>query len=784
MPRFFYLILTAILILPSGLMAEWIPFNPSKQKETPPKVSVLKSNAEETIIKIELSGIAIKDFDREGNAYQYADLLSEVFVSEAGSPELPYIANILALPDQASVSVELIEKGADFVFKNIRLSPAHESNLEGAAVVPAVEDVLVYEYDGQFPSERVKIDEPSVFRDFRIARLSVYPASYNAVKEELTVSSSMTVRIKYGDGEVVNPKTSARRKIAPSFGAIYRSTILNYQEVLDNLYGGKEEGHDVLYIITPDVYYPHFQEYISWKQFSGIEVKVLKFGEFGGTSGNPISIKNQITEAYNNWENSPTYVMIVGDEGVFPTKIVVHDGYSFPWEEFFVTVEGNDYFPEMMIGRLPNQAESILKVMLNKFVMYERNPYVISQNWFKKGICCSNNAYESQVITKRFAAKVMREDGGFEHVDTMMSDGNYGGFGCSHGVVDIKAAINEGRSFVNYRGEGWTDGWHASCYYFNTDEIGNMANGQKMPFFTSVGCGVAMFQASGGNCFGEEWLKMGTATEPNGAICFYGPTSNTHTTYNNYIDRGIYVGMFREGLETPGQANVRGKLNMYNQFGATDPYVEYHYHVYCVLGDPSVHIWKEQPKAVTCIYPDTIFTGQQQIAFQISHTETNKPVKNANINITGQGLYLNALTDTNGVATINLEALSLDPFTITVRSGDIIPHQGQINVKIDDTGIDNPNIGNQGLLKQNQPNPFQASTEIHYVVKEPGYFSLEILDMKGAVVRKLYSGHHAAGNYSIQWDGSDDQGVSLSPGTYLYKIQSGQVTETRRMIKY
>ena len=51
-------------------------------------------------------------------------------------------------------------------------------------------------------------------------------------------------------------------------------------------------------------------------------------------------------------------------------------------------------------------------------------------------------------------------------------------------------------------------------------------------------------------------------------MAFIGPTGNTHTAYNNNIDRGIYVGMFQEGLETPGQALLRGKLYMYNVFGA------------------------------------------------------------------------------------------------------------------------------------------------------------------------------------------------------------------------
>jgi len=122
--------------------------------------------------------------------------------------------------------------------------------------------------------------------------------------------------------------------------------------------------------------------------------------------------------------------LIVGDAGVFPKKIVHYD-YSFPNEDYFVEIDGDDHFPEMMIGRFTNQNDYRLQVMVNKFKMYEKYPYTGDTAWFKKGICCSNNAYESQVETKRFAANLLIEDGGFS-VDTLMSDGSgWGGQGCS-----------------------------------------------------------------------------------------------------------------------------------------------------------------------------------------------------------------------------------------------------------------------------------------------------------------------------------------------------------------
>ncbi|MCK5075103.1 MAG: hypothetical protein KAR38_01950, partial [Calditrichia bacterium] len=305
----------------------------------------------------------------------------------------------------------------------------------------------------------------------------------------------------------------------------------------------------------PDEYIDEFQPYANWKHKTGTYVHITKFSQIGANSSNPDIIKSHILDAYTNWEHPPTYVLIIGDDGIFPLKIVNYD-YSFPNESYFVELEGDDYLPEMMIGRISNENEYQLRVMVNKFQLYEETPYIEDTAWFKKATVCSNNDYESQVKTKRFTARVMREDGGFSQVDTLMSDGSYGG-GCSMDLNDVMATLTEGRSFLNYRGEGWSSGWYANCYNFSTSDISSINNGRKMPFITSIGCGVSMFNVGGGNSFGEQWLKIGTISSPRGAIAFVGPTSNTHTTYNNRIDKGIYVGMFREGMDTPGQALLR-----------------------------------------------------------------------------------------------------------------------------------------------------------------------------------------------------------------------------------
>lgn len=706
MKKVFFILLVAILA-PFSLIADWIPFDSKSTPHTPPGVTILSNDQNSTVIKIELSGFDLSDFQAEGKNYQVADLLTGTFTAEPGNPEVPYLANILAVPDRAAISLEVVETGETRIFSNISLPPSRISPVEGSPEPPYMENAGIYQSGKLFPAEFAKADPPAIFRDFRIARISVFPVHYLPAKKELQVVSSITVRVNYAAGEAINPKITAKRSIAPSYGQLYRSLILNYPQVLESCYGGREEGRELILCIMPDIFAESFQVYADWKRQSGIDVHVTKFSDIGANASNPDIIKAHIADAYHNWEYPPTYVLLVGDDGVCPKKIVVYPDYSFPNEDFFVEVDGNDYFPEMMIGRFTNEAEFRMQVMINKLLKYEKEPFVQDASWLKKGTCCSNNAYPSQVETKRFAYHKMMDEGNFLAVDTLMSNGT-GGSGCTVDLQDVTAAINNGRSFLNYRGEGWYDGWHANCYYFSVSDVAVLNNTNKTPFVTSIGCGVAAFNASGGNCFGEEWMEMGSMSAPRGAAAFLGPTSNTHTAFNNEIDKGIYIGMFDEGLETPGQALLRGKFNMYTVFG--DVYwVEYHYKIYCCLGDPSIHIWKTIPQNVNVVFPPTIPVGVSEAEIIVT-TMFLAPVKNATVCVTGDEVFATGITDSNGVAVLTISSTEEELLTLTVRGGNVIPSQDtietfQYDVFIEPAGdpvIDDLDGNNDGLVNPNE----------------------------------------------------------------------------------
>ncbi|MCW8813522.1 MAG: C25 family cysteine peptidase [Chlorobium sp.] len=692
MKRTILFIFSAVVFISSICFAQWVSLDKYSNAGSAPFVQLISDDASGTTIKIDLPGFQINEFNANGKTYHSLSFDSEAITREVGFPEIPYIAKILAIPDQGTVSVEVLESSPIQTFEGINIAPARESWEEGKPETPYVEKQEAYLSSDIYPKNFAGVEDPAIFRDFRIARVSIFPIRYSPVKKELQVVPSITIRVNYKAGLGINRKTTLQKPIAPSFAKLYRNFIFNYKEVLQRRYNGMEEGHDIMLCIMHDIYVDEFQPYAEWKNKSGTEIFVTKFSDIGANQNDPDIIKNYILSVYNSWENVPTHILIIGDkgspEGNAPVKYWTGWGWTFVNEDYFVELEGNDYFPEMMIGRFTNYngatggGEYILQVMVDKFLKYEKYPYTSEPEWFKKATVCSNNAYQSQVDTKRFAAQQMLVNGHFTSVDTMMSN-----WQCTYDVNDIVAAINDGRSFLNYRGEGWYDGWHANCYYFNSNYVNNINNANKLTFVTSIGCGVAAFDQ--GNCFGETWIEKGSLTDPpKGACAFLGPTSNTHTAYNNQIDKGIYIGMFpeeigmpQEGIDSPGEALLNGKLYMYQQFGNTSE-VEYHYKIYCALGDPSMHIWKDVPEAVTVIHPNEIYVGFNQVEIEVNNTSSGLPVRNARVCISGNGVYATGKTGETGIVILDIEPSSEGTLNLTVTGGNVIPYEDSIIVSI------------------------------------------------------------------------------------------------------
>jgi hypothetical protein len=88
----------------------------------------------------------------------------------------------------------------------------------------------------------------------------------------------------------------------------------------------------------------------------------------------------------------------------------------------------------------------------------------------------------------------------------------------------------------------------------------------------------------------------------------------------------------------------------------------------------------------------------------------------------------------------------------------------------------------QILLGQNYPNPFNPRTRIPFLVQERHRVQIFVYDATGALVRTLINRTMAPGSYSIEWDGTDQNGRPLSSGIYFYRLKTPGSVVTRKSV--
>lgn len=85
-------------------------------------------------------------------------------------------------------------------------------------------------------------------------------------------------------------------------------------------------------------------------------------------------------------------------------------------------------------------------------------------------------------------------------------------------------------------------------------------------------------------------------------------------------------------------------------------------------------------------------------------------------------------------------------------------------------------------LIQNYPNPFNPSTTIRYQLPSAEKVRIIIYDLTGGKVRELVNEHKEAGSYTARWDGKNQSGGQVASGLYVYQIQAGKFTQSRKML--
>ncbi len=714
------MLLIVLLITGLTISAEKVNVPENLHKEL---FDCVSSYSERTEIEFSLDGYQLENISENSINYQKISYFNAGEFLEIGKPDLPRFSKLVAIPNQGEVEVTILNFEEEII-RNINIYPRQRLQSESQPNDRSfIIDNDFYTNGEIFPGKIAELGEPAIMRDFRVVNLTINPFQFDPVKKELRIIKNIDLEITSSGNGGENIKSIIHPK-SRFFQPLYESTVVNFNYLITR----DEEYQQPCYLfIYPDnASVLQTLDYLTeWKHQKGFEVIAASTAETG-TELN--QIKNYIQDAYDNWQNPPEFVCLVGDAGgnfSIPTGHIDPGEYNGEGDQYYTLLEGDDILADVLIGRLSFNSLIEFQTIVSKILNYEKNPYLDNIEWYDKALMVGdpNESGPSCVDTKVFIKEMIDE-----HAPNIECEEVYSG----NWVYHISNNLNSGVSYFNYRGFVEMSGWDN----YDTE---NLTNGYMLPFVAHPTCFTGDFEGTY-DCRSEAFLKAGSPAVPKGAIAAFGTaTGYTHTCFNNCIDAGAFYGIFAEGIYQVGGALNRGKINLVlNYPGNPNNWVYRFSYWNNLMGDPGMELWTGVPQELDVIYPGEVALGTNLLEVTVLDNE-GIPIENAWVSVLlgDDEIFSTAFTDEQGVVILPLNYDSEGEAVLTVTKHNFIPHLGSFEILQGDTFVNVLEIeiddDNSGTSSGNNDGNINPGENIELRVNLQNYGTLTANNVSAAI---------------------------------------------------
>ncbi len=518
-----------------------------------------------------------------GREFATLELQGEGFTTIVGEARLPMIRHMVEIPygSNPEVVIESVSwKSASLKELELpeRILPVQPSVIK----IPGASEEFVidneyYANDAFTPSYIAKVVEMGEIRGRRFAFIEFSPVQYKASSGELKLMTACEIRVDLSGSDMVQTSEMIERYSSYAFEKLFSALFENYgyfEHLIPNLLRG-EEGY---LIIVYDDFYDGILPLANWKQSLGFDTTVTKTSDIPGGPTKE-NIKAYIEDAYDSWAVPPSYVLLVGDVAQIPT-FTGYDSYSAA-DIYYVTINPEDYFPDIFIGRFPASQEAHVTAMVDKTLTYEQADFP-SPDFIKKAtFMASTDNYEISEGTHNYV------------IDNYLDPNNYTCdklYTYTYGATtqQVRDALNDGRSLAIFSGHGYTYGW-GDGPAFDQGDVQGLTNEGMYPFVCSHSCLTGEFDVA--ECFGETWLR-----EPDKAgLAFWGSSTYTMWDEDDILEKKMFSAWWDDNIGFIGGMTDMALYYLYQHYGGGG-FTQYYFEGYNILGDPSVNIWRGGPQ--------------------------------------------------------------------------------------------------------------------------------------------------------------------------------------------
>jgi hypothetical protein len=599
----------------------WKSFSDGYAENTSPIVRLSQSHTDGFIIEIEIPGIQLYEKlakDKKFvsvNVPPYDSTTPQMVVtstSEIGKPKLPIFRAFIAIPQHTEVirpeiiassfcvledicvypTGKLVDHSGEF-YEEFTIDDGFYSSLPTTPLPPFIKEDGVrglFSSDVLYPPLLARTIGSFYLRDTHLTCLEICPFQYNPAKKQLRCYWKIQLRIRFNNARTDSGVLSDMFASLTNDCVLWCSkAILNYPRTIQrapaaentskegNVYNptnlSKSCKADYL-IIAPDVFYKHpkVTDLASWRtKYNGFDVAIVNtsdiYRQFGGGDD---GIRNFIKYAYEFWtapnssDGHLAYVLFVGDVEYIPTHLsnnnIFFEDTNIATDNWYACLSGDDYIPDVMLGRLSVKNTYELDVVMDKIIQYEKNPY--RGEWVKR-VLLITGTIESQIDDLEYTKNEILLPAGYIVTELSKLAGD--------DFEDVIYEINRGHIIVDYVGHGFRDGWEI----FRQSCIPDLNNKRMLPVIFNMACSTTAFDDEK-DCFAESMLKA-----PNGGcVAFFGSSRLTSTSE---IAFSLSRGMVQNHLFVLGEIVMNVKL--------LSTLSEQNLELYNLLGDPALSLY-------------------------------------------------------------------------------------------------------------------------------------------------------------------------------------------------
>jgi hypothetical protein len=502
------------------------------------------------IVHLQVSEVRLDRIEIDGADWAVVQVPGGHNLMDRGLPSLPYLSGEYLLDRTGGATLELVsiklrEIGlSSHGVAGVAPSKGHFDRTTDPASVPWVFDDKVYHNAARFPVEDVWVGRPYIAGPLRGAALRIPVAHWRPETNTLVVVEEAWFRV-VASAEADNPRLGPDRPLSGLFDATARLHAVNYETVRGRYIPFVETGR--LLIIAADDFVDEVAPFAEWQTLVGYPTMVVPVSSAGSTAA---EIKSFIQSVYDASEGL-TWIILVGDVQQIPSLIGVNEGATC--DPCYTKLEGADNRPDASISRISAQTGDQVTVQVNKILDYEMTPDTGSAAaWYAKAFGVAGDdtggtpSYSDWARMDFLRNDLIEPAYHFTEFDQLYH---------SPSKAAVAGSINDGRSLGLYIGHGSETAWVTSG--FSVSDINNMlTNSETLPIIWSVACVNGRFDRTGGDCFGEAWLKK----DGGGAVSFEGATTNESWVPPCDAQRGVIDALRLETAFTTGGQHVNGKL--------------------------------------------------------------------------------------------------------------------------------------------------------------------------------------------------------------------------------